>query len=104
MHKQAEAGSPQESPPGSSGKGLPPPGGKGSVGGGWLLHHLIEDQNRFCFGKCLLEIKTPEHLKIILQPYIRGNGLDILSQELAVSHFGGKRGTWLIMLIGYPGT
>ena len=47
-------------------KGLASPGGEGTVGGGWLLHCLIEDQNRFCFGKCLLELKTSEHLKIIL--------------------------------------
>jgi hypothetical protein len=34
-----------------------------AVGGSWLFHYLIEDQNRFCFGKCLSEIKTSEHLK-----------------------------------------
>lgn len=54
---------------GSSGKGWHPPGGEGTVGGGWLPHCWIEDQNRFCFGKCLLKIKTSEHLKITFSAY-----------------------------------
>lgn len=84
-------------------KGLAPTWRWGTVGGGWLLHCLVEDQNRFRLGKWLFEIKTSQHLKMILQQCTKGDGLEDILQELAMLRVHGKKLTWLIMLFGYPG-